>query len=80
MVEEEPLNGLNSDEINAGPAVGMEQRLLRAIDRLLADLKANPNNAKIRTVLEHNQALLDSTGPKRNYRNKNDKKRELRGR
>lgn len=80
MAEDEPLNDLKPDEVNAGPAVGMEQRLLRSIDHLLQALKANPDDPKIKTVLDHNQGLLDSTGPKRKFGNKNDKKRVLRGR
>ncbi len=75
MVEDEPLNDLKPDEIYAGPAVGKEHRLLKAIDRLLKDLKKNPNDPKIRTVLEHNQALINQTGPRRNFENKNDRRR-----
>lgn len=76
MAEDEPLNDLKPGEVYAGPAVGKEHRLLKTIDHLLEMLKTHPNDARIKTVLEHNQTLLNDTGPKRNFENRIDRRRK----
>lgn len=75
MINGEPLNDLRPDEVNAGPASGMEHGLLRAINRLHELLETKPEDPKIKTALEHNQTLLDETGPKRNFENRIDRRR-----
>lgn len=71
---DEPLNDLQDGEINAGPAVGMEKRLERAIISLFRALASKPDEHRTKTVLEHNQRLLNETGPKRTLENRHQKK------
>lgn len=77
MLEKIGLNPLNKDEINAGPAVGYESRLDKAISSVLGLVGISQ---KAKEVVAHNSCLLAATGPRRaaDAENSNHRKRKRR--